>query len=76
MLASRVLSRLVEGFEVAGWPRPVVRLGHGPPQTRVGPVEVRRAKVRDRGNVRAAEKSAHLVDPAEVGADKLLPLLG
>ena len=37
----------------------VVRHGHGPEraiQTGVGPVEVRRAKVRDRGNVGAAEK--------------------
>jgi transposase-like protein len=37
----------------------VVRHGHGPEraiQTGVGPVEVRRAKVRDRGTVSAAEK--------------------
>jgi putative transposase len=37
----------------------VVRHGHGPQraiQTGVGPVEVRRAKVRDRGEVGAAEK--------------------
>ena len=37
----------------------VVRHGHGPEraiQTGVGPVEVRRAKVRDRGEVSAAEK--------------------
>ena len=37
----------------------VVRHGHGPDraiQTGVGPVEVRRAKVRDRGDVGAAEK--------------------
>ena len=37
----------------------VVRHGHGPRraiQTRVGPVEVRRAKVRDRGAVGAEEK--------------------
>jgi putative transposase len=37
----------------------VVRHGHGPEraiQTGVGPVEVRRAKVRDRGQVAAAEK--------------------
>jgi len=37
----------------------VVRHGHGPEraiQTGVGPVEVRRAKVRDRGKVSAAEK--------------------
>jgi putative transposase len=37
----------------------VVRHGHGPHraiQTRVGPVEVRRAKVRDRGEVSAEEK--------------------
>ena len=37
----------------------VVRHGHGPQraiQTGVGPVEVRRAKVRDRGEVTAAEK--------------------
>ena len=37
----------------------VVRHGHGPEraiQTGVGPVEVRRAKVRDRGKVGAAEK--------------------
>jgi len=37
----------------------IVRHGHGPHraiQTGVGPVEVRRAKVRDRGNVEAEEK--------------------
>ena len=37
----------------------IVRHGHGPEraiQTGVGPVAVRRAKVRDRGKVRAAEK--------------------
>ena len=37
----------------------IVRHGHGPDraiQTGVGPVEVRRAKVRDRGKVGAAEK--------------------
>src|SRR6202167_685691 len=37
----------------------VVRHGHGPQrdiQTGVGPVEVRRAKVRDRGEVRVEEK--------------------
>ena len=37
----------------------VVRHGHGPDraiQTGIGPVEVRRAKVRDRGDVGAAEK--------------------
>src|SRR6266508_3434978 len=37
----------------------VVRHGHGPAreiQTGIGPVEVRRAKVRDRGKVGAAEK--------------------
>jgi putative transposase len=37
----------------------VVRHGHGPHraiQTGVGPVEVRRAKVRDRGDVGAEEK--------------------
>ena len=37
----------------------VVRHGHGPEraiQTGVGPVEVRRAKVRDRGKVGVAEK--------------------
>ena len=41
-----------------GWDR-VVRHGHGPEraiQTGVGPVAVRRAKVRDRGKVGAAEK--------------------
>ena len=39
----------------------VVRHGHGPHRailTGVGPVEVRRAKVRDRGDVGAEEKSA------------------
>jgi putative transposase len=39
----------------------IVRHGHGPHrtiQTGVGPVEVRRAKVRDRGDVGAEEKSA------------------
>ena len=39
----------------------IVRHGHGPHraiQTGVGPVEVRRAKVRDRGDVVAEEKSA------------------
>jgi hypothetical protein len=50
----------------------IVRHGHGPRraiQTGVGPVEVRRAKVRDRGDVGAEEKiRLHLVDPAEVGA--------
>src|SRR6202790_4567752 len=37
----------------------LVRHGHGPErtiQTGIGPVEVRRAKVRDRGKVSAAEK--------------------
>ena len=50
----------------------IVRHGHGPHraiQTGVGPVEVRRAKVRDRGKVGAEEKiPLHLVDSAEVGA--------
>ena len=49
----------------------IVRHGHGPHraiQTGVGPVEVRRAKVRDRGDVGAEENPFHLVDPAEVGA--------
>jgi putative transposase len=48
----------VEGLEVAHG-RDRVRHGHGPHraiQTGVGPVEVRRAKVRDRGDVGAAEK--------------------
>ena len=48
----------------------VVRHGHGPHraiQTGLGPVEVRRAKVRDRGDVGAEEK-IRFVDPAEVGA--------
>ena len=61
----------------------IVRHGHGPHraiQTGVGPVEVRRAKVRDRGDVGAREDPLHLVDPAEVGAadeefDALLPVL-
>ena len=60
----------------------VVRHGHGPHraiQTGLGPVEVRRAKVRDRGDVGAEEK-IRFVDPAEVGAadeefDALLPVL-
>ena len=50
----------------------IVRHGHGPHraiQTGVGHVEVRRAKVRDRGEVGAEEKiPLHLVDSAEVGA--------
>ena len=48
----------------------VVRHGHGPHraiQTGVGPVEVRRAKVHDRGDAGAEENPLHLVDPAEVG---------
>jgi hypothetical protein len=47
----------------------IVRHGHGPHraiQTGVGPVEVRRAKVRDRGH--AGENPIFLGDPAEMGA--------
>src|SRR5215471_12075646 len=50
----------------------IVRHGHGPQraiQTGVGPVEVRRAKVRDRGRRGGrGENPLHVVDPAEVGA--------
>ena len=50
----------------------IVRHGHGPHraiQTGVGPVEVRRAKVRDRGDVGAEEKIRFTSSiPAEVGA--------
>src|SRR5215472_2139502 len=50
----------------------VVRHGHGPRraiQTGVGPVEVRRAKVRDRGDGGGGgENSLHLVNTAEMGA--------
>ena len=50
----------------------VVRHGHGPQrtiQTGVGPVEVRRAKVRDRGEGgRGGKNPLQLVDPAEMGA--------
>ena len=50
----------------------VVRHGHGPHraiQTGVGPVEVRRAKVRDQGRRgRRGENPLQLVDPAEMGA--------
>ena len=62
----------------------VVRHGHGPHraiQTGVGPVEVRRAKVRDRATWTQRRASLHLVDPAEVGTadeeflDALLPVL-
>jgi hypothetical protein len=45
----------------------VVRHGHGPQraiQTGVGPVEVRRAKVRDRGEVGAEEKIRFTSSPA------------
>src|SRR3981081_4419082 len=48
-------SKLTDGRER------VVRHGHGPYraiQTDVGPVEVRRAKVRDRGEVGAADEEA------------------
>ena len=63
----------------------VVRHGHGPQrtiQTGVGPVKVRRAKVRDRGEGgRGGKNPLQLVDPAEMGAadqgflDALLPVL-
>ena len=62
----------------------IVRHGHGPHraiQTGVGPVEVRRAKVRDRGNVEAEEKirfsSAVLPKWARrtTSLDALLPVL-
>ena len=50
----------------------VVRHGQGPErmiQTGIGPVAVRRAKLRDRGaSERGGEDPFHLVDPAEVGA--------
>ena len=47
----------------------VVRHGHGPArtiQTGIGPVEVARAKIRDRGA--ASENPVQLGDPAAVGA--------
>ena len=62
----------------------IVRHGHGPHraiQTGVGPVEVRRAKVRDRGEVGAEEKiPLHLVDLPKwarrtKSLDALLPVL-
>ena len=50
----------------------IVRHGHGPEraiQTGVGPVAVRRAKVRDRGDGgRGGEDPLYLGDPAEMGA--------
>jgi len=49
----------------------IVRHGHGPDrtiQTGVGPVEVRRAKVRDRGDVGKKEKIHSSSYPAEMGA--------
>ena len=53
------LCRYVEGLEITGWPRP--HRASWPwaascNPDRVGPVEVRRAKVRDRGDVGAEEK--------------------
>ena len=62
----------------------IVRHGHGPHravQTGVGPVEVRRAKVRDRGDVGQRRKSASPHRPCRSGRgerkvlDALLPVL-
>jgi putative transposase len=55
---SRLLRRHMEGLEIAGWPAScVMPIGHiMRSRPGVGPIEVRRAKVRDRGEVGAEEK--------------------
>jgi putative transposase len=57
----------------------VVRHGHGPQraiQTGVGPVEVRRAKVRDRGDVGAEAAEAKIRFTSSIEAPIVLDLVG